>query len=61
MDTSDTLVASSETDHLIATAGCEGLIVIHTPKATLVCRAEEAEKIKALHQMVGEQFGAELL
>ncbi len=32
--TSNTLVASSDPKHLIATIGCENLIIIHTPDAT---------------------------
>ena len=61
METSGTLVASSDPDHLVTTIGCEGLIVIHTPKATLVCRADRDQDIKALHKLVGERFGADYL
>lgn len=61
LDTRRTLVASSDPDHLIATIGCEDLIIIHTPAATLVCRADQAENIKALHGLVGEKFGPEWL
>ena len=59
--TSGTLVASSDPKHLIATIGCENMIVIHTPDATLVCRADQAEAIKELHKLVGERFGSEYL
>ena len=61
LDTRGTLVASSDPEHLIATIGCEDLIIIHTPEATLVCRADKAENIKALHKLVGEQYGPALL
>ena len=57
----NTLVASADPDHLVATIGVEDLIVIHTPKATLVCRADQAEEIKKLHGLIGERFGDELL
>ena len=60
-DTRGTLVASSDPDHLIATVGCEDLIIIHTPDATLVCRADQAEGIKQLHRLVGEKYGEGLL
>jgi mannose-1-phosphate guanylyltransferase len=60
LDTQRTLVASSDPQHLIATIGCEDLIIIHTADATLVCRADRAEAIKEIHQRVGEQFGNEL-
>lgn len=55
--TSGTLVASNDPDHLIATVGCENLIIVHTPDATLVCRADDAEAIKDLHRLVGDKFG----
>jgi mannose-1-phosphate guanylyltransferase len=61
LDTRGTLVASNDPDHLIATIGCADLIIIHTPRATLVCRADQAEAIKELHRLVGERVGAEWL
>ncbi len=61
MDTHRTLVASSDPNHLIATVGCDDLIIIHTKEATLVCRKDQAEAIKQLHAKVGEQLGGELL
>ena len=39
--------------------GCEDLIIIHTPDATLVCRKDQAEAIKDLHRRVGKRFGEE--
>lgn len=56
-ETSNCLIASDEPDHLIATMGCEDLIVIHTDRATLVCREDMAEKIKDVQKMVHERFG----
>ena len=61
LDTRGTLAASNDPNHLIATIGCEDLIIIHTPEATLVCRKDRAESIKELHRQVGEQFGKELV
>jgi mannose-1-phosphate guanylyltransferase len=61
VDTRRTLVASSDPTHLIATIGCEDLIIIHTPEATLVCRADCAEEIKKVYGLVGERFGREYL
>jgi mannose-1-phosphate guanylyltransferase len=60
-ETRRTLVASSDPQHLIATLGCEDLIIIHTPDATLVCRADQAEKIKDLHKLAGEKHGPGIL
>jgi len=55
--TARTLVASSDPQHVIATLGCEDLVIIHTPDATLVCRADQVEGIKDLHKLIGERFG----
>jgi mannose-1-phosphate guanylyltransferase len=55
--THNTLVASNDPSHLIATLGCEDLVIVHTPDATLVCRAGDAEAIKDLHRLVGDKFG----
>jgi mannose-1-phosphate guanylyltransferase len=61
VDSARTLVASSDPRHLIAAIGCEDMIVIHTPDATLVCRADRAEEIKKVYGLVGEKFGSEYL
>jgi mannose-1-phosphate guanylyltransferase len=57
--TSNTLVASSDPKHLIATVGCEDLVIVHTPDATLICRADSAEAVKELQRLVAERFGGE--
>jgi len=57
IDTRNTLLASSDSQHLIATIGCEDLLIIHTPDATLVCPADRAQDIKKLHGRVHEMFG----
>lgn len=56
-----TLVASSDSKHLITTIGCEDLIIVHTPDATLVCRADQAENIKELHKLVGQKYGEAII
>jgi mannose-1-phosphate guanylyltransferase len=56
-----TLIASGDPGHVIAAVGCENLLIVHTPDATLVCRADCAEDIKKVHALVGERFGAEYL
>jgi len=40
----------SETGHLIAAVGVDDLIVVHSPDATLVCRKQDAQRIKELVQ-----------
>jgi mannose-1-phosphate guanylyltransferase len=57
MGTRGTLAASSDPSHLIATIGCDGLIIVHTPDATLICRADSADSIKELHRRIAELYG----
>ena len=52
----DCLVASSDDAHVVALVGCEGLVVVHTPTATLVVPADRAQDVKALHALVAERF-----
>ncbi len=49
------VVASSDPDHLVTLVGCEGLVVVHTPSATLVMPADDAQRVKELHALVQEQ------
>jgi mannose-1-phosphate guanylyltransferase len=60
-ESSGTLVVSNDPEHLGAAIGCEGLIIVHTPDATLVCRADRAEALKALQQKIAERFGGKYL
>jgi mannose-1-phosphate guanylyltransferase len=48
------VVASSDPEHLVTLVGCEGLVVVHTPRATLVMPAAEAQRVKELHARVVE-------
>ena len=59
VDTHGTLVASNDPKHLIATIGCDDLIIVHTPDATLVCRSDSADAIKELHRQVEQRYGRE--
>jgi mannose-1-phosphate guanylyltransferase len=57
LDSSGTLVASADPEHLVAVLGCTDLIVVHTPEATLVCRSDRAEDVKKLYAIIAERFG----
>ncbi len=61
LDTNGTLVASSDPHHLLAAIGCQDMIIVHTPDATLVCRKDSAEDIKKLHALIAERFGGKYL
>lgn len=56
LDTRDCVVASSDPEHLVALVGCEGLVVVHTPHATLVVPADQAQRVKDLHALVAAEY-----
>jgi mannose-1-phosphate guanylyltransferase len=55
LDTHECVVASTDPDHVVALVGCEGLVVVHTPTATLVMPAEQAQRVKDLQALVAER------
>ncbi len=57
LDAEGNLLASSDREHLVAALGVQDLIIIHTPHATLVAHKDAAERIKELHERLGETFG----
>jgi mannose-1-phosphate guanylyltransferase len=57
LDAHENVVASSDPEHLVALVGVEGLVVVHTPRATLVVPVEQAQRVKEIQQMVVEQQG----
>lgn len=56
-DASGTLVVNTAADHVVAVLGVTGLVVVHTPDATLVTTLEAAERVKALVGDVAEVAG----
>ncbi len=56
LDSHECVVASSDPGHLVTLVGCEGLVVVHTPDATLVMPAAEAQRVKELHARVTADF-----
>ncbi|HZE98376.1 MAG TPA: mannose-1-phosphate guanylyltransferase [Planctomycetota bacterium] len=48
IDTKDSLVLSSDPEHLVGVLGLEGYVVVHTPDATLVCPRNRADDLKKL-------------
>jgi mannose-1-phosphate guanylyltransferase len=55
LDATDCVVTSSDPSHLVAVVGVSGLVVVHTPTATLVVPAEQAQRVKELQALVAEQ------
>ena len=61
LDSRNSLVASEDDGHLIAGIGLEDMIVIHTPKATLLCPKERDQEIKKLYEAVKAKYGDEYI
>ena len=54
-------IVASEAEHRVALIGVSGLVIVHTADATLVCRKEDAERVKELVQQLGSEGLSELL
>jgi mannose-1-phosphate guanylyltransferase len=48
----DVTCVSDDPSHVIATIGCEGLVIVRTRDATLVCPAGLAERVKEIAGLV---------
>jgi len=54
----DNILVTEQEGHLIAGIGLEKMVVVHSPDATLVCRVEQADRIKELLELL-EKRGLE--
>jgi mannose-1-phosphate guanylyltransferase len=52
IDSHSVTCVSDDPDHVIATIGCEGLVIVRTRDATLVCPAALAERVKEIAGLV---------
>lgn len=57
IDAADNVVVNNDPGSVIGLLGVSGLVVVRTPQATLVARAEDAERIKELVAAVTDQAG----
>jgi mannose-1-phosphate guanylyltransferase len=51
------VAVSTEGGHLVACLGCEDLVVVHTPDATLVCPKSRADELKKLYAAAAARDG----
>ena len=54
IDSSNILSVTEDPDHLIATIGCEDLVIVHSDRVTLVCPRDRAQDVKAMVDAVEE-------
>ncbi|MCA0294578.1 MAG: NTP transferase domain-containing protein [Actinobacteria bacterium] len=57
VDATDNVVVNADPGSVIGLLGVSGLVVVRTPEATLVARAEDAERIKELVAAVTAEAG----
>ncbi len=57
LDASNNVVVNADPDTVVGLLGVSGLVIVRTPQATLVARAEDAERIKELVAAVTGQAG----
>jgi len=55
VDTRGCIVRSTDDNHLIAVAGMEDCIIVHTPDATLVARKSDPDAVRKLVKLCEEQ------
>jgi len=52
LDCKKSIVVTEDKGHLIAVVGLDNVVVAHTPDATLVCRADQTERLKELLALI---------
>jgi mannose-1-phosphate guanylyltransferase len=57
VECSGLVAVSTESGHLVACLGCEDLVVVHTPDATLVCPKSRADELKKLYAVAASRGG----
>jgi mannose-1-phosphate guanylyltransferase len=57
VESSGNVTVSTEAGHLVACLGCEGLVIVHTPDATLVCPKDRADELKKLYAEAAAREG----
>jgi mannose-1-phosphate guanylyltransferase len=52
LDCKNNIIVTEDNDHLIAAMGLEDIIIAHSHNATLVCRIDQAERLKELLSLI---------
>ncbi len=59
-DAENNLIVNEDDDHVVVAIGVNGLAIVRTPDATLVCDREQLDKLQAavkdIHQRFGDRF-----
>ena len=61
LDCSNSIFVTEEKGHLIAAIGLDNIVVAHSHDATLICRADQAQRIKELLDRIEKRTGEKFL
>jgi len=61
LDCNKSIVVTEDKGHMIAVIGLDDIVVAHTPDATLVCRADQTERLKELLALIESHDCAQFL
>ena len=61
LDCKNNIVVTEDDGHLIAAIGLESIVIAHSPDATLVCRADQAQRLKELLELIKQNAGEKFL
>jgi mannose-1-phosphate guanylyltransferase len=61
LDCKNNIIVTEDKGHLIAAIGAENMAIVHTPDATLVCRIDQADKLKELLELINQHGGEKFL
>jgi len=61
LDCANSIFVTEEKGHLIAAIGLDGIVVAHSPDATLICQADQAQRIKELLERIEKRTGEKFL
>jgi len=56
-DAEGNLLVNEDDDHVVVAIGVQGLVIVRTPDATLVCDRQELHKVKQAVKEISERFG----
>ncbi|MDT8300266.1 MAG: sugar phosphate nucleotidyltransferase [Sedimentisphaerales bacterium] len=61
LDCKNNIIVTEDKGHLIAAIGAENMVIVHTPDATLVCRMDQADKLKEMLELTKQHGGEKFL
>ena len=61
LDSKNNIIVTEDKGHLIAMIGLDNIVVAHSPDATLVCHADQTNRLKELLELIESHGGKKFL